>query len=114
MSQTTRLVYHLCHQCNAITSQLGAYLSLEEMYRDTVVDGFVTPFDYRPMLQAQAALIVDISTNMHAAVRALSERAPQQQHIGNSAYESLLNAAKGLSTMAGKLSDDRFHSVMAH
>lgn len=100
--QAVRLLWHLCQLCNVSTSQLGAYLSLEALQRDTIQLGLLVPMQHHPMLAAQAALLVDNSTNIEAAMEMLAQTGSHQQWINDPAYRSLLEAARGFPAIMGK------------
>ncbi|KAK5115185.1 hypothetical protein LTR85_009943 [Meristemomyces frigidus] len=101
-SETTkaiRLLWHVCHLCNVSISQLGAYLSLEALHRDSANTGLTVPIPHHPMMAAQAALLVDNSKNMEAAADALVRTMPHRHFLNDPAYRSLLDATKGLSAI---------------
>lgn len=102
-TRSVRLLWHACHLCNAMLSQLGAYLSLEALHRDATNTGLRVPVAHYPMMAAQATMMQDVSKNLESAIGALVETSNHQQLVNDPAYRSLQDGAKGLSATMGKL-----------
>ncbi|KAK4556067.1 hypothetical protein LTR86_006763 [Recurvomyces mirabilis] len=96
-----RLVWHTLHLCNVLLSQLGAYLSLEALHRDTCVDGLVVPTPHLPVLAAQATMMADVMRNLKAAADMLVRLPSHQEMETQGTYRSLLDTARAMELAVG-------------
>ncbi|KAK3111388.1 hypothetical protein LTR53_013427 [Teratosphaeriaceae sp. CCFEE 6253] len=104
-TEALRLLWHILHLCNTLISQLGAFLSLESLHRDTITISLSVPTAHYPLMVAQTAMMVDECKNLDAAVEALARRPERLEIAGDgSAYQCVLDAAKKISTVVGMLS----------
>ncbi|KAK3674480.1 hypothetical protein LTR78_005566 [Recurvomyces mirabilis] len=96
-----RLAWHTLHLCNVLLSQLGAYLSLEALHRDTCVDGLVVPIPHLPLLAAQAEMMGDVMRNLNAAADTLVRLPSHQEMKMQGTYRSLLHTAEAMGMANG-------------
>ena len=97
-----RLIWHALHLCNVLLSQLGAYLSLEALHRDTCADGLIVPTPHLPLLVAQAVMMADIMKNLNAAAETLVRLPTHEEMMVQGNYHSLLDTARMMGMAVGK------------
>lgn len=102
-TEGAKLLWHVCHQCNIVTSQLNAYLSLETLQRETLASGLIVPVPHLPQLTAQAVMLTDAAKNLDAAAGLLARTPLDKPYNRGSAYQSLFDAVKLLVGTARKL-----------
>ncbi|KAI6866942.1 hypothetical protein KC338_g4610 [Hortaea werneckii] len=93
-TEGAKLLWHVCHQCNIVTSQLNAYLSLETLQRETLASGLIVPVPHLPQLTAQAVMLTDAAKNLDAAAGLLARTPLDKPYNRGSAYQSLFDAVK--------------------
>lgn len=97
-----KLLWHVCHQCNIVTSQLNAYLSLETLQRETLASGLIVPVPHFHQLTAQAVMLTDAAKNLDAAAGLLARTPLDKPYNRGSAYQSLFDAVRLLVVSARK------------
>jgi len=97
-----RLLWHTLHLCNVLLSQLGAYLSLEALHRDTCAAGMAVPTLYLPLLSAQGAMMGDAVRNLRAAADSLVRLPIHREMKTQGSYRSLLDTAGAMGMAIGK------------
>lgn len=87
------LLWHTCHLCNVVTSQLSAWLSLEALQRASHTNGYAAPNLYGPVMLAQASMLADMCANLEIARNSLIGSSAHTEFFRVASYRSLLGAA---------------------
>jgi len=100
--RATHLVWHICHLCNVLLSQLSAFLSLETLYRHETTNGAILPLQHGPLVGAQATMMIDGCKNLDKAVEELLYTSAHLDFMQRPPFRCLLETARGLSYATGK------------
>lgn len=100
--KATNLVWHICHLCNVLLSQLSAFLSLETLFRHEISNGAVLPLKHGPLVRAQATMMIDGCKNLEKAVEELLYTSAHLDLMQQPSYQSLLETSRGLTYATGK------------
>lgn len=98
---SVHLLWHVCHLCNVLLCQFGAYLSLESLNRDTNATGMMPIIEYQPVMASQALMMVDVAKNIEAATDALVRTPAHQDLVNDPCYRSMLDASHALGPIIG-------------
>ncbi|KAF2773577.1 hypothetical protein EJ03DRAFT_347556 [Teratosphaeria nubilosa] len=93
------LIWQVLHLTNVLTSQLGAYLSLETLDRNARVHGWTVPIPQRPILEAQMTMMADCAKNLRVAVAMLRPTEWHCKAIACGSYRSLMEGVQRLEAV---------------